>query len=101
VDAPWELLPLHQILADIDAHGFISLPEQPTSTIRNGSLQPSCIYEDNAACIVLATTTMDFKPRTKHISIKWHHFRDQIQTGALILLKVDTDHNITDILPNL
>jgi len=57
-----ELLPLRQIMADIDAHSFISLLKQSMSTINYGSLQPSRIYEDNAACIVLATTTTNFKP---------------------------------------
>jgi hypothetical protein len=90
-------LPLHQILQDIDQCSFITLPQNTTSTINNSSLSPSRIYEDNAACIVLATTNTNFKPRTKLFSIKWHHFWDQIQNGSLTILKVATDDNITDI----
>jgi len=76
---------------------FVSIPWQGPSTINNGSLTPSHIYEDNAACIVLATTTTNFKPCTKHISIKWHHFQDQIQNGNSSILKVAMDDNIAVI----
>jgi len=92
-----DLLPLWQILHDIDTHSFIKIPKQTKSTISNSSLSPSHVYEDNLACIVLATTVTNFKPRTKHISIKWHHFHDQIQKGNLVILKVATDQNIANI----
>jgi hypothetical protein len=39
----------------------------------------------------------NFKPRTKHISLKYHHFHDQIANGNLQILKVDTDQNWADI----
>jgi len=78
-----DLLPLRQILSDINKYSFICILKQTSSTISNSSLLPSRIYEDNAACIVLATMMTNFKPRTKHISIKWHHFHDQIQNGTL------------------
>jgi hypothetical protein len=54
-------------------------------------------YEDNTACIMLATTETHFKPRTKHISLKYHHFHDQIQQGHLQIIKVDTHSNIAYI----
>lgn len=72
------LLPLCQLTCNIDSHSFINLPKQTSFTIKNGSLQPSQIHKDNATCIVLATTTTNFKPRAKHISIKCCHFKDQI-----------------------
>jgi hypothetical protein len=42
-------------------------------------LEPSIIWEDNQGCIHLAKGPLQNRPRTKHISIKWHHFRDEIQ----------------------
>jgi histone deacetylase 1/2 len=92
-----DLLPLQQILCDLNTHSFVSIPKQTSSNINNSTLMASKIYEDNAACIVLATTTSYFKPRTKHISIKWHHFCDQIKNGHITILKVATDDNIADI----
>jgi hypothetical protein len=68
--ATHDLLPLWQIIHDIDAHSFIS-KGNPTSVdnIQTPILPPSNVFEDNNACIVLATTKMHFKPRMKHISI--------------------------------
>jgi hypothetical protein len=40
---------------------------------------------------------MQFKPRTKHISIKYHHFHDQIKNGTLEIVKVATNENLADI----
>jgi hypothetical protein len=72
-----DLLPLRRILADIEQFSFITLfPTKVVDHIVTPSLPPSKVFEDNNACIVLATTNMQFKPRTKHISIKNHHFHD-------------------------
>jgi hypothetical protein len=93
-----DLLPLRRILEDITSSSFISLAprtsQHPSVTY---TLPPSKVYEDNAACIVLATTETHFKPRTKHISLKYHHFHDQIRLGHLEIIKVDTHSNIADI----
>lgn len=62
------------------------------------TIQPSKVYVDNNDCIVLATTESNFKPRTKHISLKYHHFHDQIKNGNLQILKVGTESYWADIL---
>ena len=54
-------------------------------------------YEDNAGCIVLATDPDQNRPRTKHIGIKYHHFRDQVRNGTITVKKVDTKLNWADI----
>jgi len=93
-----DLLPLRCILTDIEQYSFIQLSQSPTSDmIHASSLPPSKKFEDNNAYIILATTDMQFKPRTKHISIKYHHFHDQIRNGNLEIIKVNTDENIADI----
>jgi hypothetical protein len=93
-----DILPLKRILQDIAAYSFISFPSSH-STIMNKSqtMQPSKVYEDNTACIVLATSESNFKPQTKHISLKYHHFHDRIKAGHLQILKVGTDDNWADI----
>jgi hypothetical protein len=93
-----ELLPLRHIVEDISMHCFVSLiPSMSQHVSSTYSLPPSKISEDNTACIVLATTETRFKPRTKHISPKYHHFHDQIQNGHLQIIKVDTHSNTADI----
>ena len=55
------------------------------------------ILEDNTAAIALANDGDKYRPRTKHLSLKWHHFRDQIKQGWLKVRKIDTKVNWADI----
>jgi hypothetical protein len=93
-----ELLPLRRILEDINKHSFVNLlPPSSSHITAQNNIPPSKVYEDNNACIILATTETHFKPRTKHISLKYHHFHDQIRNGHLQIIKVNTHSNIADI----
>jgi len=102
-----QLIPLRRIMEEITTLGpmnFTINKQQPiqayTRTLSSSApsgLPPSIVYEDNEACIVLAQTDQH-KPRTKHISIKWHHFRDQIQNGNITISKIASADNIADIL---
>jgi hypothetical protein len=69
----------------------------PSDSIHSTVLPPSKIFEDNNTCIIIATTETQFKPRTKHISLKFHHFQDHVRNGILEIIKVDTDENLADI----
>lgn len=93
-----DLLPLCHVLQDIEQYSFIQLmPSSTVDKIHASKLPPTKIFEDNNACIILATTDMQFKPRTKQISIKYHHFHDQICNGNLEIIKANTVENIADI----
>jgi hypothetical protein len=61
-------------------------------------LKSSIIWEDNQGWIHLANDPLQNRPKTKHISIKWHHFRDEIQKGNIKITKIHTSLNISDIL---
>jgi hypothetical protein len=50
-------------------------------------LEPSIIWEDNQGCSHLANDPLQNRPRTNHISIKWHHFQDEIQKGKIKINK--------------
>jgi hypothetical protein len=96
-----QLLPLRRILQHIVTHSFVSLSTTDPDSIANPSfksvISPSRVYKDNTACIVLATMESSFKPRTKHISFKFHHFHDQIHNGSLLITKVESAQNWADI----
>jgi hypothetical protein len=93
-----ELLPLRRILLEIHQHSLISTPlNDHYNTTRTSNLSATLIYEDNAACIVLAHSDQS-KMRTKHIAIKWHHFKDQIRQGHIKVVKIDSHSNWADIL---
>ncbi len=88
-----ELLPLHRILWDLILHSPLK-PLFPTCT---GKLPPSTIYEDNTSCITLAQYDYQHKPRTKHISLKYHHFWDHLQQGSIRIEKVASASKWADI----
>ena len=62
------------------------------------SLGKSVILEDNASCVALALDDENkHRPCTHHISIKWHHFKDQFREGWLTVQKVASAANWSDI----
>jgi hypothetical protein len=92
-----DLLPLRRILHDISTKSFISLqPTNPSCRMCPDNLPPSKVFEDNTACIVLATSDTHFKPCTKHISLKFH-FQDYVKNGIIHILKIGTSDNMADI----
>jgi hypothetical protein len=59
------------------------------------------VREDNQSCIAMAQSPK-FSPRTKHIAIKYHHFRKHVITqsnpnGFLDIDYCSTDDQIADI----
>lgn len=52
---------------------------------------------DNESAIKLAQTDA-FRPRTKHIDIRYHHIREQIALGVINIKHVPTDDNAADSL---
>jgi hypothetical protein len=54
------------------------------------------IFEDNSGAIEMAKVPK-MRPRTKHLNIKYHHFRQHVQSGLLSIHAVSTDDQIADI----
>jgi hypothetical protein len=86
------LLPMSRTLKDILSCGLLTTSLKHGNISNNNittresehhyhsknesKLEPSIIWEDIQRCIHLANDPLQNIPRTKHISIKWHHFRD-------------------------
>ena len=65
--------------------------------IHNPTPEVFCdIFEDNESCISMATTRK-FSPRTKHIAIKYHHFRKHVNK-TIMVNSIDTKEQTADIL---
>eukprot|EP00957_Ditylum_brightwellii_P008323 630092-Ditylum_brightwellii.AAC.1 len=47
------------------------------------------VFEDNNGCIELAKCPR-MRPRTKHIAIKYHHFRSKVKDGSIRIERIDT-----------
>ena len=62
-----------------------------------GALAKSTVFEDNASAVQLATMPK-MTPRSKHIALHYHFFREHIAKGEVDVKHVSTDLQIADIL---
>ena len=82
-----EVLPLRELI--IELKEIIEIPE--------ADLLIRCtLFEDNKGAEELAKVPKN-RPRTKHIATKYHHFREHVRTGTLLVKRVDTSHQLADI----
>ena len=54
------------------------------------------VYGDNQGSVALAIS-LQMKPLTNHIAIKYHHFRSFVANGDIKIKHVNTKEKITDI----
>ena len=65
--------------------------------IHNPTPEIHCkVWEDNNGALSLAQN-QKFSPRTKHISIKYHHFREHVNRGTISIHPIDTKEQTADI----
>ena len=81
------VLPLMELMKEINAIFPLYLPE-PKMHCK--------VFEDNNSCISIAESNK-FSPRTKHIALKYHHFRRFVREGMIKILPIDTKDQIADI----
>ncbi len=55
------------------------------------------VWEDNRSCIKVAENP-HFTPRTKHIALDYHHFRQFVSNGTIKISPIDTKEQIADML---
>ena len=68
-----QVLPLMTIMEEIN-EVFTLLISKPKFVCK--------LHKDNQSCIKIATGTK-FSPRTKHIALKYHHFRSHVKSGRV------------------
>jgi len=83
-----ELLPLKRLLKEINGVFTFDL---------EGALAKSTVFEDNASAVQLATMPK-MTPRSKHIALHYHFFREHIAKGEVNVQHVPTELQIADIL---
>ena len=58
----------------------------------------SRVFEDNEACLRLASSTMPkLTPRSKHIAVKYHWFWEKLEPLNIVILSIDTKSQLADI----
>ena len=55
------------------------------------------VFEDNVGALELANT-LKLRPRTKHLVVQIHHFRQYILNKQIAVEKVDTKYQRADIM---
>jgi hypothetical protein len=55
------------------------------------------VFEDNSGALVMATVHKS-RPRTKHLNVKLHHFRDYITRKEISIHPIDTSMQLADYL---
>ena len=55
------------------------------------------VFEDNSAALEIATVPK-IRPRTRHINVIYHHFRNEVANKRLIILPINTKLQQADIL---
>lgn len=55
------------------------------------------VFEDNSGAVEMATHHK-YRPRTKHLNVKLHHFRDYVNRGEIRVHHIGTDHQPADLL---
>ena len=86
-----ELLPMRELLQEVG--------DQLNLDCTKPSLMHSTVFEDNNGAIGLATSPK-ITPRTKHIAIKYHFFKDHIgikDGKGIEIQKIDTEFQKADI----
>jgi hypothetical protein len=53
------------------------------------------VFEDNKGCLEIATAPK-MRPRTRHIAIKYHHFRSHVASGTIVIKWVETGLQVAD-----
>ena len=54
------------------------------------------VFEDNSGALELARLPK-LRPRTKHINVCYHHFREHVQKGLIKIFPVGTDGQLADV----
>ena len=63
----------------------------------NNSEEPVVIFEDNQGAIAMSHNPIHYA-KTKHIHIRHHFIRDQVEAGDIVIKYISTDKMLADAL---
>ena len=84
-----EVIPIIELLKEMKKHGYPVSGVPPTVKCT--------VFEDNSGALEMARE-FKFRPRTKHINNKLHHFRWHVEKGDIVLQKISSDDQPADLL---
>ena len=83
-----EVIAIIQLLDDLKSHGLPIHTSTPKITCRT--------FEDNMSCVKMANNHKT-RPRTKHLSLRLHHFRSHILRKIITVEHISTKEQVADI----
>jgi hypothetical protein len=83
-----EVLPMMKLVKELARAGFKLGTKTP---------QVHCkAFEDNSGALEMARTPK-MRPSTKHLNIKYHHFREAVEDGLVSIHSIGTKDQLADI----
>jgi hypothetical protein len=84
-----EAIPIMHLLKEMKTMGF---------PITGANAKMHCkVFEDNSGALEIAKIHK-YRPRTKHLNVKLHHFRDYVTRGEISINPINTKDQLADYL---
>jgi hypothetical protein len=83
-----DTIPLMEIINEFKDYGFNVISAEPRVYCK--------AFEDNSGALELARLPK-LRPRTKHINIRFHHFREHVRLGLIKIFPISTTNQLADI----
>ena len=84
-----EVIPIMELLREMRKLKFPIMKTTPKLHCK--------VFEDNSGALEMAKTHK-YRPRTKHLNVKLHHFRDYVDRKEISIHKIDTKEQLADYL---
>jgi hypothetical protein len=84
-----DVIPIMNLLDELKTNDFQVICTKPYVYCK--------VFEDNSGALELARLPK-LRPRTKHINVCYHHFREHVRKGLIKIFPVDTTNQIADTL---
>ena len=84
-----EAIPLMELLKEMKRHGF------PVTA--DGAEMHCRVFEDNSGALEIARIPK-YRPRTKHLNCRLHHFRGYVERKEISIHKIHTKEQLADYL---
>ncbi len=83
-----DVIPIMELLEELKHRKFKVISTEPHVYCK--------VFEDNSGALELAKLPK-MRPRTKHINVCYHHFREHVRNGLIKIFPIDTKEQIADI----
>ena len=84
-----DVIPIMNLILEIKKEGHDVVCTEPYIYCK--------VFEDNSGALELARLPK-LRPRTKHINVCYHHFRDHVRKGLIKIFPVSTTEQVADTL---